>query len=100
MSEEKNEKSDKKNVLDENQLNELEKDVENFMHFKVVRNQKTSLLDPLDILTKEPTLVPIKKQIEKYKNKHDPNISKKETKIKKYNSGLEINYFLDNNEQM
>ena len=59
MSEEKNEKSDKKNVLDENQLNELEKDVENFMHFKVVRNQKTSLLDPLDILTKEPTLVPI-----------------------------------------
>ena len=100
MSEEKNEKSDKKNVLDENQLNELEKDVENFMHFKVVRNQKTSLLDPLDILTKEPTLVPIKKQIEKYNNKHDSNISKKETKIKKYNSGLEINYFLDNNEQM
>ena len=100
MTEEKNEKSDKKNVLDEHQLDELEKDVENFMHFKVARNQKTSLLDPLDIITKEPILVPIEKQIEKYKNKHDSNLSQKEVKIKKYNSGLKINYFLDKNGQM
>ena len=37
------------------------------MRFKVVRNQKTSLIDPLDILTKEPKLVPIEKQIKKIK---------------------------------
>ena len=97
MTEEKNEKQNKKKVLDENQLKDLEKDVENFMNFKVARNQKTSLLDPLEILKKEPTLVPIEKQIEKYKSNSDSNFQQKETKVKKYNSGLEINYFLDKN---
>ena len=97
MTEEKNEKQNKKKVLDENQLKDLEKDVENFMNFKVARNQKTSLLDPLEILKKEPTLVPIEKQIEKYKSNSDSNLQQKETKVKKYNSGLEINYFLDKN---
>ena len=62
MEEQKNEKK-KQNpskILNENQLKELEKDVENIMNFKVVRNQKTSLLDPLDILTKEPPLFQLK----------------------------------------
>jgi len=99
MEEQKNEKK-KQNpskILNENQLKELEKDVENIMNFKVVRNQKTSLLDPLDILTKEPTLIPIEKQIAKNKNKDYKNSSKTETKIKQYNIGLEINYFIDKN---
>ena len=99
MEEQKNEKK-KQNpskILNENQLKELEKDVENIMNFKVVRNQKTSLLDPLDILTKEPTLIPIEKQIAKNKNKDYKNSSKTEIKIKQYNIGLEINYFIDKN---
>ncbi len=84
MEEQKNEKK-KQNpskILNENQLKELEKDVENIMNFKVVPNQKTSLFYPLDILTKEPTLIPIEKQIAKNKNKDYKNSSKTETKIK------------------
>ena len=86
--------------LNENEIKELEKDIENYMRFKVTRNQKTSLVDPLDILTKEPKLIPIEKQIKKYKDKLDENNLDKEIKIKKYDSGFEINYILDKNNQL
>ena len=90
----------KSKVLNTNEIKELEKDIENYMKFKVARNQKTSLVDPLDILVKEPSLIPIEKQLEKYKDKSGNKDSKKEIKVKKYNSGFEINYFLDKNGEM
>ena len=93
--------SDKEDkILNENEIKKLEKDIENYMRFKVVRNQKTSLIDPLDILTKEPKLVPIEKQIKKYKDKLNKNNSDKEIKLKRYDSGFEINYILDKNNQL
>ena len=90
----------KSKVLNTNEIKELEKDIENYMKFKVARNQKTSLVDPLDILVKEPSLIPIEKQLQKYKDKSGNKDSKKEIKVKKYNSGFEINYFLDKNGEM
>ena len=74
---------------------DLEKQVENHMKFNVPKSQKTSLVDPLDILKKEPSVIPIEKQIEKYKTKSKNNNTINEIKIKKYDSGLEINYTLD-----
>ena len=74
---------------------DLEKQVENHMKFNVPKSQKTSLVDPLDILKKEPSVIPIEKQIEKYKTKSKDNNTINEIKIKKYDSGLEINYTLD-----
>ena len=74
---------------------DLEKQVENHMKFHVPKSQKTSLVDPLDILKKEPSVIPIEKQIEKYKTKSKDNNTINEIKIKKYDSGLEINYTLD-----
>ena len=93
-------KNDKGKIMDENEIQDLEKDIENHMKFKVPKNQKTSLFDPLDILIKEPKLIPIEKQIEKYKNKTKDDDSKKEILSKKYIPGLEITYFLDKNNQM
>ena len=90
----------KSKVLNTNEIKELEKDIENYMKFKVARNQKTSLVDPLDILVKEPSLIPIEKQLEKYKDKSGNKDSTKEIKVKKYNSGFEINYFLDKNGEL
>ena len=90
----------KSKVLNTNEIKELEKDIENYMKFKVARNQKTSLVDPLDILVKEPSLIPIEKQLEKYKDKSGNKDWTKEIKVKKYNSGFEINYFLDKNGEM
>jgi len=90
----------KDKILNENEIKEIEKDIENYMQFKVARNPKTSLIDPLDILTKEPKLIPIEKQIKKYQHKSDDNNSDKEIKIKKYDSGFEINYILDKNNQL
>ena len=105
MTEKEKKIEDKKNkeskIMNENEIEDLEKDIENYMKFKVARNQKTSLIDPLDILKKEPKLIPIEKQIKKYHDKsNDGNNSIKNIKLKKYNSGLEINYFLDKNNQM
>ena len=74
---------------------DLEKQVENHMKFHVPKSQKTSLVDPLDILKKEPSVIPIEKQIEKYNTKSKNNNTIKEIKAKKYDSGLEINYTLD-----
>ena len=79
---------------------DLEKQVENHMKFNVPKSQKTSLVDPLNILKKEPSVIPIEKQIEKYKTKSKNNNSIKEIKTKKYDSGLEINYTLDKYGQM
>ena len=90
----------KDKILNENEIKEIEKDIENYMRFKVARNQKTSLIDPLDILIKEPKLIPIEKQIKKYQHKLDDNNSDKEIKIKKYDSGFEINYILDKYNQL
>ena len=87
-------------IMDKFAYRELEKLVENHMKFQVPRNQKTSLIDPLDILKKEPSVIPIEKQIEKYKVKSDNNNTIKEIKVKKYDSGLEINYTLDKYGQM
>ena len=87
-------------IMDKFAYRELEKLVENHMKFQVPRNQKTSLIDPLDILKKEPSVIPIEKQIEKYKAKSDNNNTIKEIKVKKYDSGLEINYTLDKYGQM
>ena len=87
-------------VLNEDEMKDIEKDIENYMKFKVPRNQKTSLNDPLNILTKEPKLIPFEKQMQKYKDKSDNNNSDKEIKLKKYDSGLEINYILDENNQL
>ena len=50
----KSSNENKAKVLNENEMKDIEKDIENYMKFKVPRNQKTSLIDPLDILTKEP----------------------------------------------
>ena len=107
MTEEKKEVQSKKEnevkIMDENEIKDLEKDIENYMTFKVPRNQKTSLLDPLDILVKEPKLIPIENQIEIYKDKLKDNKymkKEKEIKEKKYNSGLQIKYCLDKNGQM
>ena len=101
----KTEKKPEEKPMTEYELKDLEKTVQNYMKFKVAKNQKTSLIDPLDILTKEPTLIPIEKQIEKYKinskkkkNKEDNTI--KEIKTKKYNTGFELQYTLDKNNQM
>ena len=90
----------KDKILDENDFKKLEKDIENYMRFKVTRNQKTSLNDPLNILTKEPKLIPIEKQIKKYKDNLDKNNSNKKIKLKRYDSGFEINYILDKNNQL
>jgi len=90
-------------IMNDYEITDLEKDIENYMKFKVPRNQKTSLIDPLDILVKEPNLIPIEKQLEKYKDEpKDTNTIKeeKEIKEKKYNSGLQIKYCLDKNGQM
>jgi len=90
-------------IMNDYEITDLEKDIENYMKFKVPRNQKTSLIDPLDILVKEPNLIPIEKQLEKYKDEpKDTNSIKeeKEIKEKKYNSGLQIKYCLDKNGQM
>ena len=87
-------------VLNEDEMKDIEKDIENYMKFKVPRNQKTSLNDPLYILTKEPKLIPFEKQMQKYKDKSDNNNSVKEIKLKKYDSGLEINYILDENNHL
>ena len=104
MTEKEKEIKDKKDneskIMNENEIEELEKDIENYMKFKVVRNQKTSLIDPLDILKKEPKLIPIEKQIKKCHDKFNDNNSIKNIKSKKYDSGLEINYFLDKDNQM
>ena len=107
MTEEKKEVQSKKEnevkIMNEYEIKDLEKDIENYMSFKVPRNQKTSLVDPLDILAKEPNLIPIEKQLEKYKDKPKDNNSikeEKEIKEKKYNSGLQIKYYLDKNGQM
>ena len=101
----KTEKKPEEKPMTEYELKDLEKTVQNYMKFKVAKNQKTSLIDPLDILIKEPTLIPIEKQIEKYKinskkkkNKEDNTI--KEIKTKKYNTGFELQYTLDKNNQM
>ena len=96
----KNSKNKEKKHMTDFEMKDLEKSVENYMRFKVVKSQKTSLHDPLDILIKEPSVIPIEKQIEKYKNNEkDKNIIG-ETKTKKYPSGIEINYTLDKNGQM
>ena len=110
MTEEEKEVPNKKEhevkVLDDFEIKDIEKEIENYMTFKVVRNQKTSLNDPLDILVKEPKLIPLEKQLEKYKDKPKDNNSIKEEKEvkkikeKKYNSGLQIKYCLDKNGQM
>ena len=104
MAEENKENKNSKNkeikAMTDFEMKDLEKSVENYMRFKVVKNQKTSLVDPLDILIKEPSLIPIEKQIEKYKsNEKDKNIIE-EIKTKKYPSGFEINYILDKNGQI
>ena len=96
----KSSNENKAKVLNENEMKDIEKDIENYVKFKVPRNQKTSLIDPLDILTKEPKLIPFEKQLQKYKDISSNNISDKETKIMKYDSGLEINYILDQNNQL
>ena len=85
------------NEINEEDIKDLEKDVQNYMKFKVVRNQKTSLKDPLDILIKEPTLIPIQKILEQYES--NPNINQ-EIKQKKYNSGLALNNYLGENDEM
>ena len=87
-------------VLNEDEMKDIEKNIENYMKFKVPRSQKTSLNDPLYILNKEPKIIPFEKQIEIYKDKPDNNNSDKEIKLKKYDSGLEINYILDKNNQL
>ena len=87
-------------VLNEDEMKDIEKNIENYMKFKVPRSQKTSLNDPLYILNKEPKIIPFEKQIEIYKDKPDNNNSDKEIKPKKYDSGLEINYILDKNNQL
>ena len=94
----KNQKKMNEKPMTEFELKDLEKTVENYMKFKVAKNQKTSLIDPLDILTKEPTLIPIEKQIEKYKIKSENINAIKKTK--KYESGFEIKYTLDKYNQM
>ena len=63
----------KDKILNENDIKKLEKDIENHMRFKVTRNKKTFLIDPLNILIKMSELIPIKKQIKKYKGKLDKN---------------------------
>ena len=65
------------------------------LFFKVVRNQKTSIVDPLDILKKEPTIIPIERQLEKHSKKSENNINEQKIKEKKYNCGLEISYIED-----
>ena len=65
------------------------------LFFKVVRNQKTSIVDPLDILKKEPTIIPIERQLEKHLKKSENNINEQKIKEKKYNCGLEISYVED-----
>ena len=75
-------RDNKDKILNENEIKKLEKDIENYMRFKVTRNQKTSLIDPLNLLIKEPKLIPIENQ------------------IKKYDSGFEINYILDKYNQL
>jgi len=84
----KSSSENKAKVLNEDEMKDIEKDIENYMKFKVPRNQKTSLIDPLDILIKEPKLIPFEKQLQKYKNASGNNNSYKKIKIKKYNSGL------------
>ena len=96
----KSSNENKAKVLNENEMKDIEKDIENYMKFKVPRNQKTSLIDPLDILTKEPKLIPFEKQLQKYKDISSNNNTDKETKLKKYDSGLELNYILDQNNQL
>ena len=64
---------DNDKILNENDIKKLEKDIENHMRFKVTRNKKTFLIDPLNILIKMSKLIPIKKQIKKYKGKLDKN---------------------------
>ena len=86
--------------MDKFSYRDLEKQVENHMKFQVPKSQKTSLIDPLDILKKETSVIPIEKQLEKYKNKSKNNNKIKEIKLKKYDSGLEINYTLDKYGQM
>ena len=93
-------KKPEKKGLDEDDLKEIEKDVQNYMKFKVPRNQKTSLKDPLDILIKEPTLIPIEKILKKYEINSKENNTTTEIKQKKYDSGIEINYTLDENHLM
>ena len=95
-----NETKKAEKTMDKYEYRELEKQVENHMKFQVPKSQKTSLIDPLDILKKEPSVIPIEKQIEKYKTKSKNNNSIKEIKTKKYDSGLEINYTLDKYGQM
>ena len=95
-----NETKKTEKTMDKYEYRELEKQVENHMKFQVPKSQKTSLIDPLDILKKEPSVIPIEKQIEKYKTKSKNNNSIKEIKTKKYDSGLEINYTLDKYGQM
>ena len=89
--------------MDKFSYRDLEKQIENHMKFQVPKSQKTSLIDPLDILKKETSVIPIEKQLEKYKNKSKNNNKIKEIKeikLKKYDSGLEINYTLDKYGQM
>ena len=90
----------KDKILNENDIKKLEKDIENHMRFKVTRNKKTFLIDPLNILIKMSKLIPIKKQIKKYKGKLDKNKSGKAIKLKKYNSDSEINYILYQKNQL
>ena len=72
------------------------------LFFKVVRNQKTSLIDPLNILKKEPTVVPIERQLEKHSNRAKNKTKAEDQKIKekKYNCGLEIKYTEDSDKEI
>jgi len=65
------------------------------LKFKVIKNQKTSLIDPLDILKKEPKIIPIEIQLKNHINK-----TKNEIKVKRYISGLEITYRENDNKEM
>ena len=50
-------------VLNEDEMKDIEKDIENYMKFKVPRSQKTSLNDPLYILNKEPKIILLKNKL-------------------------------------
>ena len=72
------------------------------LFFKVARNQKTSLVDPLNILKKEPTVIPIERQLEKHANRAQNKTKAEDQKIKekKYNCGLEIKYTEDSDKEI
>ena len=86
------------NITGEVESQDEEEDIK--ISYKVPKNLKTSLIDPLDILKKEPTIIPIEKQLEKHLKKTENIPSEKEIHQKKYNSGLVITYTEDSDKEM